>query len=278
MARCVVVLADGLRPDAVSRTGMPTLHALGQVYTRALDAVTVRPSVTVAALTSLATGVSPGTHGLVEPGFGFLTRLPGLRPLAKELGRMRIPTRVASGALAARSRPITWALTTCAGIDNLVCAGPDAEDVVRAALPNLVAGHGLTFVYLPDCDRAGHAHGWMSAPYLDAARHVDAAVGLLTAMSALLDDSLLLVLADHGGGGVEPTDHDAPHPLNDRIPLVLAGAGVRRHHLIRGPVSILDVPATVLDWFGLPIPDCYEGRPLLEAFEAAEVPRPAEVA
>jgi hypothetical protein len=60
-------------------------------------------------------------------------------------------------------------------------------------------------------------------------REIDVAVGILRACAA---DSLFCVLADHGGGGVAPTDHDAPHPVNDRIPLVLAGPRVRRKHVM----------------------------------------------
>jgi phosphopentomutase len=122
------------------------------------------------------------------------------------------------------------------------------------------------FVYLPDCDNAGHEHGWMSKSYLDAAAEIDAAIGQLT---ALAEDTLLIVVADHGGGAVIRTEHHHPHPVNERIPMVLAGPGVAREHRLEGPVSLLDVSATILWWFGVPIPDCYEGRPLLEAFAPA---------
>jgi arylsulfatase A-like enzyme len=106
----------------------------------------------------------------------------------------------------------------------------------------------------------------MSPQYLEAAAEVDAAIGLL---SANVDETLLVVVADHGGGGVLATEHHHPHPVNERIPLVLAGPGVAREHRLEGPVSLLDVSATVLWWFGLPLPDVYEGRPLLEAFAPA---------
>ncbi|MFI5207645.1 MAG: alkaline phosphatase family protein [Gemmatimonadales bacterium] len=278
MARCIVVLADGLRPDAVSRPLTPTLRDLSRNYTRAAHAVTVRPSVTVAALTSFATGVSPATHGMVEPGLGFLTRLGGLRPLGRELARQRVSTLVAAGSPAARSRPITWALGACAGVSRLVSSSGSAADVVRAALPELGRHDGFAFVYLPDCDRTGHAHGWMSPAYLEAASEVDAAVACLAAETGIVDEGLLIVLADHGGGGVAPTDHDAPHPLNDAIPLMLAGEGVRRHHVITRPVSLLDVPATVLDWFGVPVPECYEGTPLHDAFAQPAVMPEAAIA
>lgn len=66
--KVVLVILDGLRPEAISPAVMPGLTALAAEHWRAAHAVTVSPSVTVAALTSLATGVSPARHGLVQPG------------------------------------------------------------------------------------------------------------------------------------------------------------------------------------------------------------------
>lgn len=269
MARCLVILADGLRPDVITPTHAPTLSALARDYTSAAHAATVRPSVTVAALASFATGVAPRTHGLVEPGLGFLPTLGELRPLAKELRAHRVSTTVIAASVTQRARPVAWALTACAGVDRLISAGRGAGMIAHATRSVIARQErGFFFTYLADCDRTGHAHGWMSPAYLKAVAAVDAAVGALT---AVLDDTLMIVVADHGGGGVTATDHDEPHPLNDRIPLILAGPDVRRGGAIAGPVSLLDVPATILHWFGAPIPRAYEGRPLVEAF----VPAPA---
>ena len=127
---------------------------------------------------------------------------------------------------------------------------------------------GLAFVYVNDCDRAGHAEGWMSPAYLAAVRDVDAA---MTELRSLARDSLLVVLSDHGGGGVAPTDHDAPHLVNDRIPLILAGPQIRRRHVLPHPASLLDVPPTALWWLGADVPSSYEGHVLRDAFVAAEV-------
>jgi arylsulfatase A-like enzyme len=104
----------------------------------------------------------------------------------------------------------------------------------------------------------------MSDPYLAAAAEVDTAIGTL---AAGLGDALLLVAADHGGGGVQHDDHDEPHPVNDGIPVVFAGPGATRRHQLAQPISILDLPPTILWWFGCEIPACYEGRVLVEAFE-----------
>ena len=129
-------------------------------------------------------------------------------------------------------------------------------------------------MYLNDCDQAGHAHGWMSTQYRAAAVEVDAAIGVLAELS---EHSLLIVMADHGGGGVNTHDHAEPHPANDHIPLILAGPDVTRRHQLTRPVSLLDIPPTLLWWFGLDIPGCYEGRVLSQAFTRAVQPLEATV-
>jgi len=270
MRRLVFVLADGLRPDAISPARMPSLDGLASAFTLALHARTVRPSATVAALASLATGVGPRSHRLVEPGLSFLPRLGALRPVARELGRGGYATDIVTGELGPGALPVAWALATTAGARRLIAAGSRARETAAAAHRLLAErGDGLLFVYLPDCDRAGHAYGWMSEPYLEAAAEVDAAVGLL---SQWTDDAALLVSADHGGGGVRQNEHDEPHPVNDHIPVVLAGPGVTRRHQLTRPISLLDLPATILWWFGVEVPACYEGRPLVEAFQRAARP------
>ena len=272
MRRLVIVLADGLRPDAVSPTVMPSLEALGGAFTLALRAHTVRPSATVAALASLATGVGPATHRLMEPGLKFLPRLGAIRPVSQVLGRAGVPTDIVTTDLGAAALPVAWALASTAGVRRLVAKGSRARETAAAA-DHLLAQpeQRLLFVYLPDCDRAGHAHGWMSDAYLEAAAEVDAAVGLL---STWTDEAVVIVTADHGGGGVSPTEHDEPHPINDHIPLIVAGPGVTRRHQLTRSISILDIPATVLWWFGVAVPECYEGRPLAEAFARQHGPAP----
>jgi Type I phosphodiesterase / nucleotide pyrophosphatase len=268
MARCVMFLVDGLRPDAIRPDLAPSLSALAQDYSHAAQAVTVRPSATVAAMLALTTGVGPATHRLVEPGLATVRTLGSLRPVSRELAKRRLPTIVVAGEIAAVEVPVARVLTSVAGVSRFVTTAGPAPRVAAAALGRLrFVPDGLVIVYVNDCDRAGHAAGWMTEPYLEAVREVDAAAAQLRACAA---DSLLLVVADHGGGGVEPRDHDEPHPLNDRIPLVLAGPRIRRRHVLRRPVSLLDVPPTILWFLGVDPPPTYEGGVLYDAFVAPE--------
>ena len=270
MRRVILVLADGLRPDAITPTDMPSLDALARRYTTALRASTVRPSRTVAALASLATGVAPETHGLIEPGLGFLRRLSSLRPLARELTRGGVTSHVVASELLPAERTVLWALTKAAGLGKYRSAGLRARDVARTA-QTIALGQSdcLVFVYLNDCDEAGHRYGWMSPQYRAAAMDVDAAIGVLAGLG---EHSLLIVMADHGGGGVTTHDHAEPHPINDHIPLILAGPDVTRRHQLTRQVSLLDIPPTLLWWFGVDIPVCYEGRVLTQAFTRTGTP------
>jgi arylsulfatase A-like enzyme len=109
----------------------------------------------------------------------------------------------------------------------------------------------------------------MSVSYLAAAAELDVAIGTL---ASLTERSTLMVVADHGGRGGAAHDHCTPHPENDTIPLVFAGPGVRRGHIVARPTSLLDLPPTVLWYFGAPIPECYGGRPLEEVFQRTAKP------
>jgi hypothetical protein len=259
--RVVLLVIDGLRPDAVSPALMPSLAALAASGWSS-EGRTIRPSVTIAALSSLATGVPPDRHGLVEARVPPLARLSGLRPLPLVLKRHRHLSRVVAGPLPAAHRVLGRTLLALAGVGSLVSAPSLPRELAYAAEREQVRrAAGLTIVYLSNCDRVGHRQGWMSEAYLEAAHAADEAVAVLTDTVLADETALLLVTADHGGGGVVPTDHDMPHPINDAIPIVAAGAGVLpgRGH---GSASLLDLPPTILRALGVPIPREYAGRVL----------------
>jgi arylsulfatase A-like enzyme len=63
------------------------------------------------------------------------------------------------------------------------------------------------------------------------------------------------------------SDHDHPHPLNERIPLLMAGIGIASPGEGKAAAALLDVPPTVLHAFGGRAPVQWEGRILTEAFD-----------
>ncbi|MFI5246382.1 MAG: hypothetical protein ACHQQR_14210, partial [Gemmatimonadales bacterium] len=110
--------------------------------------------------------------------------------------------------------------------------------------------------------------GWMSPEYGEAAARMDRALGRLESIIDLADPATLVIaLADHGGGGATFKHHDSAHPLDTTIPVMLAGGAVVPGELGAG-VCLTDVPATILWALGLARPESYVGRPLLHAFAA----------
>src|SRR5262249_27099196 len=64
--RVVVVVLDGLRPDAIDAFDLQHVARLRAIGASTVAATTVSPSLTWAALTSIMTGVSPQLHGVVS--------------------------------------------------------------------------------------------------------------------------------------------------------------------------------------------------------------------
>lgn len=136
MRRLILALTDGLRPDAITPTLMPSLHALGAAYTSATAARTVRPSATVAALASLATGVAPDTHRLVQPGLDFLPRIGRLRPVARVLSRHGIPADAVTAELPLTA-PLGLPLAALVSYSRVALRVHHATDVLAGVILGL---------------------------------------------------------------------------------------------------------------------------------------------
>lgn len=215
--RAVVVLVDGLGARLLKRFASyaPTLRAAQQAPgSTQLD--TVFPTTTAAALTSLATGVTPGEHGIV----GYDSFDPQRRRVVNQLGGwpsdldpaswQPLPTVLET--LAPRrgvftvSRPkFRSSALTRAGLrggEFVEATGPGAR--VRATLETLRANKdALVYLYWDDLDKAGHAHGVDSDAWLHALEELDSSMRRLVA--GVSPNTLVLLTADHGMVDVPPS-------------------------------------------------------------------------
>jgi len=266
ITRVIVVVLDGLRADAIPLFQLPVLQALVAGGSATLSARTVTPSITTAALTSLLSGVSPRVHGVTTDSIGIprnperLTSLPGC------LARHGIPTFAYRAALLWAFRGVGRRIASRLGA-SLSFAGATASEVLDSALPTLVRESvGLRLLHWPDADLVGHAEGWTSRGYHEAVLRYDRELGRLVVETGVLRDptTVLIVLADHGGGGKTARHHASSHPLDTTIPLIMAGGQIAQGELAPG-TSLLDVPATVPWLFGVPTPSSYQGRILVES-------------
>jgi predicted AlkP superfamily pyrophosphatase or phosphodiesterase len=89
----------------------------------------------------------------------------------------------------------------------------------------------LSYLHVPLPDKAGHAYGFMTQPYLQA---VEASAKLVNRVLTAIrrDDHLrgrttVVLTADHGGGGGAKSHSDPTLLRNYRIPFMVWGAGAR---------------------------------------------------
>jgi predicted AlkP superfamily pyrophosphatase or phosphodiesterase len=267
VCRVVLVVLDGLRPDAIQRFGLHRIARLARRGASTFRAQTVNPSITPCAMASLLTGAAPERHGIQSEHFHLPRPRGPVHPLAKELAKHSLPTSFFMPQVPFLMRGIASRISTMLGLGEFRNHGRDATEVLAAARNNLeTQRRGLIMMHWLDADRAGHEFGWMSEEYGAAAARMDHALGRLETIIDMADPgTLVIALADHGGGGATLKHHDSAHPLDTTIPLMLAGGAVVPGELGAG-VSLTDVPATILWALGLARPESYAGRPLLQAF------------
>lgn len=91
-----------------------------------------------------------------------------------------------------------------------------------------------------------------------------------------LPDALILFTSDHGAAlGAHGLSHKGASVYDEiaRVPLIFAGPGVKQGAVVKQTVSHADLPATVLDYMGVDIPQAFTGESLLPALAAGEKPQ-----
>lgn len=267
--RVILVVLDGLRADLVGDARFPNLAHLAATGACTAAAMTVLPSVTACAMTSLLSGVAPVEHGVRTDRFT-LPRVDAQQScLGREVVAAGMPVTGIVRQVPWLLRPLAARLVAALGLTSVRFASPQAHSLLHAALPFVEQQDtGLLVMHWPDADAIGHRAGWMSPAYVAASARMDHALGALRiAMEHGEPETLLVVVADHGGGGRVPTHHDSAHALDCTIPIILHGPAVRPTRL-RDGLSLLDVPPTILAALGLEVPASYAGTPILEAFRA----------
>ncbi|MBB6672157.1 alkaline phosphatase family protein [Cohnella nanjingensis] len=140
---------------------------------------------------------------------------------------------------------------------------PDAELV--PALLDYIDGNPdvrLLFLQLDEPDGSGHGHGYGadSPEYLAAIAKSSERIGRVLARieaRGLAEDSLIVLLTDHGGGGADKYNHGSDHPMDRDVFWGVIGPGVKRGALA-GPVSITDTAAVAALALGLPVPEDWD--------------------
>ncbi|MGY2067312.1 alkaline phosphatase family protein [Blastococcus sp. SYSU DS0619] len=206
--RVAVLLVDGLGADLV-RAHADLAPTLASLASPAGDLQAPCPSTTPVSLTTIGTGLPPGSHGVL----GFVTEVPGEGRVLNHTQWADDPDpadwqarptvfehAAADGVAVTAVGPWAYAgsgLTVAAyrGAEYTGAVGPgDLTALMRSALD--AGPRALVYGYMAELDLTGHVRGVDSPSWRAQLALVDRIVEQL--VDGLPDDAALLVTADHG--------------------------------------------------------------------------------
>lgn len=255
--KVLLIVIDGLRPDAVEACGHPYGKKLLDMGSVTLEAETVYPSVTLPCHMSLFHSVPPERHGILTN-----TYVPQVRPV-------RGLCEVLSEAGRQCAFFYNWMeLRDLARFHSLACSyfasgsfytyEKANEMVTKRALSCLGEEKpDFAFVYLGYTDQAGHDYGWMGEEYMKACCQSMEEVQRL--VEGYGGEYTVIVTADHGGHGCM---HGTQEKEDMQIPLICIGPDFRPGRM-EGPVGICDIAPTVAALIGVPADREWKGRSLV---------------
>ena len=253
---------DGMRPDGLLQADTPFFKQMIASGSSTLSAQTVMPSVTLPCHTSMHRGVDVPRHGITTNTFQPLARpVPSLFDVAK-LANLTTGIFFNWGELRDLMAPDSPTVSYLYNDSTT----PDTDRIVARAAVEQVKTKPLdiVFVYLGHTDNAGHDHGWMSQPYIDAISNADKCAALV--YEAYLAQSLhptVLILSDHGG---HERSHGTDLPEDMTIPWILNGVGIKEGFQITETVRIYDTCPTLAALAGLTAAKQWDGQVVTEAF------------
>jgi predicted AlkP superfamily pyrophosphatase or phosphodiesterase len=254
----LLVMIDGMRPDALMAADAPVMQRLARQGASTLRSRTIMPSVTLPCHTSLFYGVSPQRHGITDNIWHPLARpVPSLFDVVWRAGRSTAMF-YNWGELRDMAAPSSLAESYLVSADRTKGDVSDQRTFDRAAAwIRATPDFGFVFAYYGSVDLEGHASGWMSDAYLRRIADADRAVGKL--VDAMPDgQGLTIVTADHGG---HEKTHGTDSELDMTVPLIVCGKAARAGADL-GQTSILDLAPTIAAHLGIARPPEWEGRVL----------------
>lgn len=280
IARHVLVVGfDGLSPQGIQAVSTPHFDTLIQGGAHSFHARAVMPTSSSPNWASMIMGAGPEQHGVTAnawtginndieptvagPGKIFPTIFSLIREQHKEAYTAVVHDWDGFGRLFERKL-----------VDEIISADGEEDTAVQTCSLLASKSPELLFVHFDHVDHALHDIGFMSPEYLKAVEAADAYLGRILdtlRASGKLEETLILVTADHGGEG---TGHGGATMAEIEIPWIAHGPGVAVGKTISAPVNTYDTAATIAYALGLEQPQAWIARPVVEAFvpEAAAGP------
>lgn len=252
--KCILILVDGMRPDALPACGNPFCRDILGTGAVQITAQTVMPSVTLPCHISLFHSVPPERHGTVTNDY-----MPQVRPVRSLFEVLHNAGKRTAcfynwEQLRDLARPgnldFSYYYSQYAHKNADARITDAALDYIKEAAPDFL------FLYLGETDEAGHKDGWMSPFYLKTCSAAwDCIRRVAEATQGTYD---LLLTADHGGHG---RGHGTDMPEDMTIPMMVRPVGGEK--VRTEGVNILDLAPTIAHMQGVASDRDWEGHSLV---------------
>lgn len=253
--KVVLILVDGMRPDALS--AVPKAQEIMKKSSYCLNTRTVMPSVTLPCHMSLFHSVDPIRHGTTTN-----TYAPQVRPIQGLCEVLNQNNKKSAffynwEELRDLSRPGSLCF-------SYFCKGDDigyekTNDMVAEAAVKYLneIDVDFAFVYLGNVDAVGHNYGWMGPEYMRAVEK--SWENIASILQSLSEDYTVIITADHGG---HERFHGSELPEDMNIPVILMGKAFEEGRQIQN-ADIKDIAPTVTALLGVNANSEWEGKSLL---------------
>lgn len=257
-SKVVLILIDGLRPDAVQQCSHPFLREfMEKQCTYSYNGLTIMPSLTLPCHMSLFHSVGADRHGIMDNTFVRPShRIDGLFDVLHAHKKKNFFYRTwhelrdlcRPGALSRDIFINYYTYDNAADIELCQCACRD----IAAEQPDFV------FYYSGNSDEKGHKYGWMGQEYMDAVAL--ASQNIERIYNALPEGYSMVITADHGG---HARTHGTEMHEDMTIPIAFYGPQWEKGKALE-QIRLLDIAPTIVDMLGCEAPSDWDGVSLLK--------------
>lgn len=282
--RVILIGVDGMSPNGVQNAPTPNMDYLVKKGSSSFTAQAVMPSSSSTNWASMVMGAGPDLHGVTSNAWQPNKQIIKLECTGKNgRGKDSKMWPTFYGELR-QQKPnakifcfhdwLAYGRLVEKGVCNRNC-GPSLIPLIRGKGNDQAVRRGIRqikkkdfdflFIHLDHVDHVGHKIGHGTPEYYDAVAYADVLIGkVIEAVRAagLEDETIIMITADHGGIG---KGHGGNTPEEMTIPWIVKGPGIKANHTVSTPVVTYDTALTLCKLFGLTPPDCWIGKPILDA-------------